>query len=59
MILNRYFVAMTEIVFSEGGMVDKFIGDGIMAVFGVPRHIPAAEQVQHAVRCCGPHAVKN
>jgi len=50
-ILNRYFVAMTEIVFSEGGMVDKFIGDGIMAVFGVPKKIPANEQVRHAVRC--------
>jgi class 3 adenylate cyclase len=50
-ILNRYFVSMTEIVFSEGGMVDKFIGDGIMAVFGVPNDVPAAEQVQHALRC--------
>ncbi len=51
LILNRYFVAMTEIVFSEGGMVDKFIGDGIMAVFGVPKRIPADEQVKHALRC--------
>lgn len=50
-ILNQYFVAMTEIVFSEGGMVDKFIGDGIMAVFGVPNRIPADEQVRHALRC--------
>lgn len=51
LILNRYFVAMTEIVFSEGGMVDKFIGDGIMAVFGVPKRIPAEEQVKHALGC--------
>lgn len=51
LILNQYFVAMTEIVFSEGGMVDKFIGDGIMAVFGVPKRIPADEQVRHALRC--------
>jgi class 3 adenylate cyclase len=51
LILNRYFVAMTEIVFSEGGMVDKFIGDGIMAVFGVPKRIQAEDQVKHAIRC--------
>ncbi|QJR12192.1 hypothetical protein DSM104443_03277 [Usitatibacter rugosus] len=31
--LNVYMTAMTEIVEEEGGIVDKFIGDGIMAVF--------------------------
>lgn len=33
--LNEYFEAMSEAVFSEGGIVDKFLGDGLMAFFGV------------------------
>ncbi len=31
--LNVYMTAMTQIIEAEGGLVDKFIGDGIMAVF--------------------------
>ncbi len=34
-ILNRYFAAMGEAVESAGGRVDKFIGDGVMALFGL------------------------
>jgi adenylate cyclase len=34
-ILNRYFDAMGEAIEGAGGRVDKFIGDGIMALFGV------------------------
>jgi adenylate cyclase len=34
-ILNRYFAAMGRAVESAGGRVDKFVGDGIMALFGV------------------------
>jgi adenylate cyclase len=34
-ILNRYFAAMGRAVESTGGRVDKFVGDGIMALFGV------------------------
>lgn len=34
-ILNRYFRSMGEAIEAGGGRVDKFIGDGIMALFGV------------------------
>ena len=34
-LLNRYFVAMGRAIEAEGGLVDKFIGDGVMALFGV------------------------
>lgn len=34
-LLNRYFRAMGEAVTSAGGRVDKFIGDGVMALFGL------------------------
>jgi len=35
-ILNLYFEAVTRSVESVGGMVNKFIGDGVLAVFGAP-----------------------
>ncbi|MGQ9892753.1 MAG: GAF domain-containing protein [Roseiflexus sp.] len=35
-ILNRYFTAMTEMLYRHGGTVDKFLGDGLIGVFGVP-----------------------
>lgn len=34
-ILNRYFGAMGSAIEAAGGLVDKFIGDGVMALFGV------------------------
>lgn len=36
-LLNRYFEAMTHAIQSQGGTVDKYIGDGIMAFFGAPK----------------------
>jgi len=34
--LNRYFAYMADVISAEGGTIDKFIGDGIMALFGIP-----------------------
>jgi adenylate cyclase len=36
-VLNRYFSAMGRAIESAGGRVDKFIGDGVMALFGIGR----------------------
>jgi adenylate cyclase len=46
-LLNEYLSAMTEIILRHRGNVNKYLGDGIMAIFGAPRTEPA-----HAVVAC-------
>jgi len=47
--LNAYFAPMTGAVLECGGLLDKYIGDAVMAVFGAPRRRP--EHASQAVRC--------
>lgn len=41
--LNHYLALATQEIFNELGTLDKFIGDGVMAIFGAPVPVPNAE----------------
>lgn len=45
--MNLYLDAMTDIIIEEGGFVDKFVGDEIVAIFGAPNELP-----DHPIRAC-------
>ncbi len=45
--MNIYLNAMTDIIIAEGGFVDKFVGDEIVAIFGAP-----SEEPDHTLRSC-------
>ncbi|CAD7846688.1 MAG: hypothetical protein [Olavius algarvensis Delta 4 endosymbiont] len=48
-LLNRYLQKMTEVIQTYGGMIDEFIGDAILVVFGVPEPMP--DDAARAVAC--------
>ncbi len=46
-LMNEYLTACTDIVQSQGGTLDKYIGDAVVAMFGAPIPLP-----DHAYRAC-------
>lgn len=46
-LMNSYFTPMTEVILSNGGTIDKYMGDSIMAFWGAP-----VWQEDHAARAC-------
>ncbi len=46
-LMNEYLTACTDIVQAEGGTLDKYIGDAVVAMFGAPIPLP-----DHAYRAC-------
>jgi len=43
-LLNRYYGEMSAAIHAHGGAIDKFIGDGLMATFGMPQPLAAPER---------------
>jgi len=48
-ILAAYYQEMTDVIFAQGGMLNKYRGDGLMAVFGLP-HQPGQPE-ERAITC--------
>ena len=47
-VLNRYFYAMRQVIEAHGGYIDNYMGDGLLALFGV--HDAEANAAEQAVR---------
>lgn len=66
-VLNRFFETVVPIIFRHGGMLDKFLGDGVMAVFGIPdsdtmdpvRAIECAVDIQRGMKALKGELEKN
>jgi class 3 adenylate cyclase len=62
-LLNEYFSYMADVIGAEGGIIDKFIGDAIMVLFGVPtsrgddadRAVAAARSMHRALTLMNEH----
>lgn len=50
LILNQYLTSMAQIIFKNDGIVDKFIGDAVMAIFGAPEEMAPAVQAKKAIK---------
>jgi class 3 adenylate cyclase len=48
-LLNEHMSALTKVVYEDQGVVDKFVGDLIMALFGAPKSY--GDDTRHAVHC--------
>ncbi len=48
-LLNEYLETMTQAIFGNGGTVDKFMGDAVLALFGAPEEMSPNEQVKRAI----------
>ena len=48
-LLNDYLEAMTQAIFDNSGTVDKFVGDGVMALFGAPEELSPQKQAEYAI----------
>jgi adenylate cyclase len=48
-LLNQFLTAISEVVESHGGVVDKYLGDGVMAIFGAP--VTRPDDAQRALEC--------
>ncbi len=48
-LLNEYLETMTQAIFNNGGTVDKFMGDAVLALFGAPEEMSPNEQVKRAI----------
>jgi adenylate cyclase len=53
-LMNRYLSAMGDVIEAQGGFIDKYVGDAIVAVFGAPMDDPrhAEHGVRAALTCC-------
>lgn len=43
-ILSQYYACMSHVIFEHNGLMGKYVGDGLMAVFGLPHQPPGAEE---------------